>query len=85
LPLSCGLEGVIWNLGSNTKICSRGAQLKHVNYKHNANGLPFTISNHKTISQQNNNFNIFGRQYFSISVQLVYRSCSMLQGRGNML
>jgi len=29
-----------------------------MNYKRNAaNGLPFTMSSHKTIPQQNNNFN----------------------------
>jgi len=27
-----------------------------MNYKHNANGLPFTISNHNKISQQDSNF-----------------------------
>jgi len=27
-----------------------------MNYKHNANGLPFTMSSHKTIPQQSNNF-----------------------------
>jgi len=28
-----------------------------MNYKHNVNGLPFTMSSQKTIPQQNTNFN----------------------------
>jgi len=27
-----------------------------MNYKYNANSLPFTMSSHKTITHQNNNF-----------------------------
>jgi len=35
-----------------------------MNYKHNANGLPFTMSSHKTIPQQNYNFNSLWQTIF---------------------
>jgi len=35
-----------------------------MNYKHNAKGLPFTMSSHKTISRQNNNFDSLWQTIF---------------------
>jgi len=46
-----------------------------MNYKHNANGLPYTVSNYKIISQQNNNFDILWQtiflSYHMVGVQIL--------------